>query len=272
MLSNIRCEKYDMDNKQKYLMEKFVEDDESICREERQYAVFLYNILSKYKKPGLRNTEDIKKVFECCKIPENAEIEKVFYEASFMRDFFKISEDGEDCDFNDRLLKYAAEDVDVKYIGIKHNLGHKELKYKELKSSDKGLKNKNSPDFRWLKFKIRCMMNAKPDIAVIYIENGIRMLLFIECKFESRTAIYKAIYKDKETSEKLELEQREVQWMIADFLCNHYLEKNYMKVSGEMKDGQSCLVQFVRSKEESGRAQEKILISNLINLNEDIFS
>lgn len=37
------------------------------------------------------------------------------------------------------------------------------------------------------------------------------------------------------------MEQRKVQWMIADFLCNHYLEKNYIKVSDKMEDGQSCI-------------------------------
>lgn len=32
----------------------------SICREERQYAVFLYDILRKYKSPDQRNNDDEK--------------------------------------------------------------------------------------------------------------------------------------------------------------------------------------------------------------------
>ncbi|HBA47220.1 MAG TPA: hypothetical protein DCZ91_05370 [Lachnospiraceae bacterium] len=63
----------------------------SICREERQYVVFLYNILRKYHafKDRSNNDEVHKIITKACGIPEKADIECVFYEATFMRDFFE---------------------------------------------------------------------------------------------------------------------------------------------------------------------------------------
>ena len=72
--------------------ENFIKDTEteySICREERQYAVFLYNILRKYRSKDKRNgNQRIINIFDACNVPAEAEIENVFYEATFMRDFF----------------------------------------------------------------------------------------------------------------------------------------------------------------------------------------
>ena len=72
-------------------IENFICDEFSICREERQYAVFLYNILRKYGDAGKRKkqAQDIKDIFTECHIPENASIDHIFYESAFMRDFLK---------------------------------------------------------------------------------------------------------------------------------------------------------------------------------------
>ena len=76
-------------------IENFIRDEYSICREERQYAVFLYNILRKYGKGQSREKlagkekEDILTILEACGIEADDDIEYVFYEATFMRDFFK---------------------------------------------------------------------------------------------------------------------------------------------------------------------------------------
>lgn len=69
------------------LIDKYIDDKDSICREERQYAVFLYNYLNSMKnKEWSDNEEDsIKsKLFG----EGNIKITHVFYEATFMRDFF----------------------------------------------------------------------------------------------------------------------------------------------------------------------------------------
>lgn len=61
--------------------ENFIKDMEteySICREERQYAVLLYNILRYYRKPEMRSGE-AESIFEVCGMPKEAKIKKVFY-------------------------------------------------------------------------------------------------------------------------------------------------------------------------------------------------
>lgn len=97
------------------------------------------------------------------------------------------------------------------------------------------------------------MMNVKPDIAVIYKEKGIRNLLFLECK--------ESLYLKGE-------KQTEIQWKVADFLCNYYL-KGQLKVSDKMKDKKSCIVQFARQEQQD---KETILINDLIEINNEIFS
>ena len=61
--------------------ENFIKDEEteySICREERQYAVLLYNILRFYRKQEMRCGE-IGRIFKVCGMPKEANIKKVFY-------------------------------------------------------------------------------------------------------------------------------------------------------------------------------------------------
>ena len=83
-------------------LNNYISDEYSICREERQYALFLSNILRKYRTKELRQTEIekretdscnnskniVEEIFEVCHIPLSAQIMDVYYEASFMRDIF----------------------------------------------------------------------------------------------------------------------------------------------------------------------------------------
>lgn len=105
------------------------------------------------------------------------------------------------------------------------------------------------------KFTIKCMMEAKPDIAVLYEKNNKEYLLFLECKFES----YESFYSEKE-------KQSRIQWKIADFLCKTYL-KGKAEVSESMKGESSRFVRFVRKDGE--RTDEEIKISDLVNLNKN---
>ena len=81
-------------------IDNYVKDNLSICREERQYALYLSNVLRYYGKnpsgkPANRigNDAEVKKIFIACGFKENeldnVVIENVFYEATFMRDFFE---------------------------------------------------------------------------------------------------------------------------------------------------------------------------------------
>ena len=253
-------------------LENYINGEYSVCREERQYALFLYNVLRRYHDlKSRKGNDDVEKIISACGIPVKAEIEYVFYEATFMRDFFernrriKLSpkcdrpqkpentalnktfkpstyEMTDDESFNAKLIEYYKKEINKKsditfqgtYKGIEHNLGGKSIECDTI---------------------IRSMMNSKPDIAVIYALGKEKYLHFIECKFESG-----------EGSDSEDNKQRYIQWKIAEFLCMYYLTD--LNVSGGMEDENSCLVQFVRKKP---AADNEIYIAKLIELNENIF-
>lgn len=118
--------------------------------------------------------------------------------------------------FNYKLMKYVHEGEveDCEGKDLIYNLGryvpHAKLSEDEL-------------------FTIKCMMEAKPDIAVLYEKDDKQYLLFLECKFEYGESSYSN--KDKSNRKK----QSEIQWMIADFLCRTYLEGK-TEVSESMRD------------------------------------
>lgn len=270
-------------------IENFICDEFSICREERQYALFLYNILRKYSdyKKRREQPQNVKNIFTACHIPENASIDHVFYEVTFMRDFFDINrrmyfsdqcEVTSDKSFNLKLIKYVYEQKHkennniVKYSGKEYNLGHNAIEFDNL-----FINGKNIPDREkdWLKYRVKWMMNAKPDIAVIYhtVEDNLKFLLFIECKFDSKESLYS--YTDKKGNTE-RIGQREIQWNIAKFLCNCYLKSDngekIITIAPSMKDNnKSCLANFVRKNCNIDAANSEIAITQLIELNNKIF-
>ena len=251
-------------------LENYINDEFSICREERQYALFLNNILLKYRSPGERTDSAVQNIFAACGLPADAGILNVFYEATFMRDIFernrrrvmsrknnkrynlekllkkrKLKEDdyeflrdeknsfenGES--FNYKLIEYAK--ADITYNGKELNFsGNKEL-------SD-----------------LRAMMNSKPDIAVIFEQGGTKYLHFLECKFDS---------SESPNGDK---KQTEIQGEIAQFLCKEYFRE--LKTPSADDNGKekyrSRLVQFTR---DTKKAYNEIPITDLIRLNNEIF-
>lgn len=224
-------------------IDNYISDENSICREERQYALFLCNILKYYQSSDAR----VKIIFDACGIPSDATIENVFYEAAFMRDFFHKSREKRES-FNQKLITYVSKGK-VLYSGKEVNLGRNEIECDDLDKKRK--------------YVIRWMMEAKPDLAVIYKQKNKKFLLFIECKFESGESVYKA--------DKFGLSQRQIQWKIAEFLCKKYWNDD-IEVSDVMKKKRSRLVTFVRLPEAPKKLPENpIHITELIKLNEDIF-
>ena len=225
-------------------IENYISDKDSICREERQYALFLCNVLRYYK----RSDGKVKNIFDACGIPSGAEIENVFYEAAFMRDYFHKSRDDKKDSFNKKLISFVS-DKKFEYTGDEINLGRNKFECKDL-PKDK-------------MYTAKWMMEAKPDLAVIYKKENEKYLLFIECKFESGESIYKA--------EDFSLSQRQIQWKIAQFLCKEYWNGD-ITISDEMEEERSRLVTFVRLSENPKKTPENpIYITELIKLNEDIF-
>lgn len=282
-------------------IENFIKDEYSVCREERQYAVFLYNILRKYNTPEKRKEDPrIGTIFRNCYIPPEAEIRSVFYEATFMRDFFernrrvelglKMEKNLEEQllrrkpsfsrnhyldkgSFNEKLIQYAADTDQLTYMGKENNLGRNPVECDKLAGEEL------SPEkISEIKRIIPYMMNVKPDIAVVYQEDqkesGPDMLLFLECKFESEESSYKNGNGQK-------ISQRTIQWMAAEFLCRWLREEHQenIKVSVAMKqEKKSCLVQFVREiiqnriqNKIQKKPERQIWIADLIAINNKIF-
>ncbi len=366
-------------------LDNFISDEYSICREERQYALYLHNILLKYKTPGSRKDKRVKDIFSACKL-DDATVENVFYEATFMRDFFmrnrqialvyrniimntsskegfseedyrkiellkflkeeplkstekelqnslkdelfKSLEDGllkspnkdryrnkekqllisPENSFNARLIKYELNRL---YEKPQENSERIKNLIKELETAEDGKEmieeinyghNKADPSFKselpgttqkdfWE--NIQRMMNAKPDIAVVYKKKGKKYLLFIECKFESSVSTYTSrsgkMGSDIENADKTESSvsktvttkktdtQETLQYRIADFLVNNgYLGEieiaDCMKETDERAGG-SLVVRFTRAEniksDDPGRGY--ISIKDLIDCNKVIF-
>ncbi len=302
------------DNRYHCSIENFIVDEYSICREERQYAVFLYNILRKYGKKQSREKlaggakDDILRILEACGIEADSDIEHVFYEATFMRDFFKRErryyavienkgsladvllqqryekEEKTKTDFNRRLVEYAFHKREGENPP-KRETDHKENDAYLQYNLGGNIPKECEKAIEEVREKVRAMMNSKPDIAVIYKRDSRRYLLFIECKFESSEATYGNRKNQKDKKEE-KLSQRSVQYDVAGFLCDCYLNRdlsktdpNYISVSPVMEaDHESRMVRFMRSDEKQKKrdAKEarnvgKIFIKTLIDWNHKIF-
>lgn len=86
----------EVDKRLNISLDHYIEDEYSVCREERQYALFLCNVLKKYGGENYKQNKEafggyLETIFDVCSIPEDAVIVNVFYEATFMRDIFTRS-------------------------------------------------------------------------------------------------------------------------------------------------------------------------------------
>lgn len=174
------------------------------CREERQFAVFLYNVFWENRNKEITTLDsDHKKVIrECLYLDENSEftIEDVYFEATLMRDYFAICLDK--TDFNKKLLAFCfgwwnfstnsmkstieqlvdeiideLNEVDTSHTFCTRNLGQKEAKkaisdiYTKYLKILKEKKEVNNEIIEGMQKKAsleiaRMMMNATPDIHV----------------------------------------------------------------------------------------------------------
>lgn len=185
------------------------------CREERQYALFLYNelfsnqdIQNKCLNPDYNpDSEDNKKEYV---------IIDVYYEFAYMRDKFsslekkEINEDR--ITFNKKLLEYCSSqlNISVDMDEIKEVIGEDRFHYNLGRISINTI-SKN--DHKKVIHMARCMMNAKLDILVVYRENGKTVIHIksLECKYESGEDKYGCP----------EFTQTYIQYNICNFIKNN---------------------------------------------------
>lgn len=144
-----------MSNISTFYVDNYVNQENPICREERQYALFLYNKLLE-KDKCIQNSLNLK-----------GEIDSVFFEATILRDYWYWNKE----EFNKILRKFIEDKLEFK------------CEFDNIKQHIRWWK-KCHPYARW-------MMHAKPDIAIISHNQGKYFLNFIECKYFSGISIYK---------------------------------------------------------------------------------
>jgi len=207
--------------------------DSAICREERQYALFLANGLKKCNSL-MKDMLELKN----CEVLEAFEVLDVFYEATLMRDYWCRNRSK----FNEKLRNFAKE---------KKKWGNQ--------LSEHGREEKNHANYWAKKHPLACwMMNAKPDLAVLYKKNYNESptLSFIECKYLSRVDNY--YYEDD--NNRLKCSQVELQELILKFLCND-LELKYSLENGEkhviVNQGEVLIARFVSGSSEPDEMKVK---------------
>ena len=284
-------------------IENYISDNYSICREERQYALYLSNVLRKYNTPLKRaENENINRIFDVCWIPKTATIQHVFYEAAFMRDFFQRNrriqfyfanvggEEIREADFWEKS-EYDRNSPICEKMNKKNSFNRKLFKYccKELPVED--YLDALLEDIEEVHYGIkRNEQNEIPEIENLkknlYLESSDaiadRLRMELREMMNSKPDIA-VIYEDGEMRYLLFLEckfessestsnsgstQTILQWKIADFLCkNHFFGDDEIYVSPKMADDKkSKIVMFTRKNDSS-----KIIIKNLIELEQKIF-
>lgn len=215
----------------KALLDRYLGKD-LYCREEQQFAVFLYHMLLEAKRSGKAVTNE--KIKECLRIGEDREgdiiIKDVFFEATIMRDFFE-EDRKKDKDFNKQLLEYCLggafeENEKINQLNMlteflknrngldiaSCNLGQNEVRKMIKKLYDSGrletaIHSRNSSydeEQMIQEAKVRTcleiasmMMNAVPDILVIYEKRGKEgkkmYAKALECKYTSDEGTYRDI-------------------------------------------------------------------------------
>lgn len=193
-----------------YDLSLYLGGKEPICREERQYAAFLYSIFlqAKNDKDNL-SSESQNIINNCLNISclKNIEIIDVYFEAAILRDFHNQFRNG----FNKGLFKFADIDNDInslkenaRSIMYEHNLGET--------TAVKTINNLDNQEIKRKALLLSKMMNAKPDLLVIYSDGKKIYARILECKYKSNAGKY----KDDEGSETIN--QELVQECILAFL------------------------------------------------------
>lgn len=160
-----------MSNASTFYIDNYVNQDSPICREERQYALFLYNKLLE-KDKYIQKSLNIKGV-----------IDSAFFEATILRDYWYWNKE----EFNIILRKFIENELEFK------------CEFDNIKKHIRWWK-KCHPYARW-------MMHAKPDIAIISHNQGKYFLNFIECKYFSGISTYKDSRGEFENLNQIQLQE-----------------------------------------------------------------
>ncbi len=251
----------DNKDKNKNLLDRYIDEKDPICREERQYALFLYNYLCSMKKGEVSEQDKIRmQLFGT----EPVVIEAVYYEATFMRDLFFWDKKQKEWEqrFNQYLLEYVKELPEISSLEFREwSCSEEERKTLENLQKEAYAKyhlgmyighptREENVDFcKKINTMLKALMNSTPDIAIVYVDSSdVRHLAFLECKYES---------PEGHSGEKgMRIFQTEAQNAIAYFLTNRL--PDYM---ADVYDD-TRIVKFYKS-EPRRKSEEKVYLSVL---------
>lgn len=201
-----------------YLNEDKLKDflDRGVCREERQFSALLYYMFLEAKKGKKENENIIKR---CLKMDDDSDItiKEVYYEPTLMRDYF----DNDKEEFNKKLMNFCVGWMDIEEEKLEksgilgRNLGQSRAKemMKEFvwEGEENGIPKDKRTFQNFIKNKIEyeedtdkvkkqvCfdiagkMMNAVPDLLVIYENKGMTYAKILECKYLSDEGRYEDV-------------------------------------------------------------------------------
>ncbi len=212
-----------------YSIESYLQTNQPICREERQFALFFANQLNDNGTEFMELTK-AKLGFK------EVEVINVYYEATLMRDFWYQDKRK----FNKLLWEYLSEKEE-------------EFRLKQYEDTDR------HPNYWGQKMKhplAMWMMNAKPDIAILWKGKEGPGLSFIECKYLSDSDYY------SHTDTKIEKSQLSLQEDILDFLCNKAM---LSYASKKINKGDVKLVRFILNNKKKSSNEVEVEISELLS-------
>lgn len=213
-----------------FIINDYLRRKTPICREERQFALFLFNRLK----------ENDREIIDYLDIP--GKIVDVYFEVALMRDYWNSDKKS----FNEKL-KY--------YIDKKFYLESEESIIGSKETVHINVWEKSHPYGRW-------MMNAKPDIGIIVLLENEYYLHFIECKLKSEEGVYKCRgYKNKK--------QVEIQEYILDFLSQilkYETNTDGTKKFKDIKKGSVLKVRFSDKKSSNLPDRKGFIIINKTEL------
>lgn len=219
------------------LINDYINGQRSLCRDETQFSVYLFGLLSGGKRVKIDSENYINK---------NYEVMQAFYQPSFLRDYFNYADSK--ADFNLKLLTfanrklralYAGEEaagvmleeldcqsvspVDVYNIDCEVDMDHVEFDMgKHINGWSKEQRMYRNPLARW-------MMNVQPDIALLLKRRGIKRtelrMHYIDGHYLNGTDTYPALIGRYENGKlqsckKIICTKQQVAQYALEFLCD----------------------------------------------------
>ncbi len=260
------------------LLDDYINGEQSVCREKRQYTAMLYGVLS--------GTSKVKLDLETYE-NKNYEVFRAYYEPAFLRDYFDVAEDKRA--FNVRLVEFANKKLKeiIKLAGKKRGrvnppgvraelitiektaeLGGTEDIYnlslnvkdageeadlaKHLNGWGKAERIYRNPVARW-------MVNVKPDIALLLRRKGVKRgeyrLHFVDMEYLAGPETYPALvaYYDKEgvaieECYRVNLTKQALCDYVLEFLCEELSVKGMQEEETACEAGFTSVSAFVSEK------------------------